>query len=98
MAGAALRGDLLPSQGSADIYVRPHRIRLLTPDASEDNVLEGSIVSLDYTGEAMQVTVETGAGRVPVDVGTFDESWRGLRLGQKVRVGWRAADTLSFPA
>ena len=55
------------------------------------------IVSLDYTGEVMQVMVETGAGRVPVDVGTFDNAWRNLRVGQAVRLGWRAADTLSFP-
>jgi putative spermidine/putrescine transport system ATP-binding protein len=97
VAGAALRGDGLPTEGSADIYVRPHRIRLLAPDGSEDNVLDGSIASLDYTGEVMQVTVETGAGRVPVDVGTFDNAWRSLRVGQNVRLGWRSADTLSFP-
>jgi putative spermidine/putrescine transport system ATP-binding protein len=97
VAGAALRGDDLPSKGSADIYVRPHRIRLLAQDASEDNLLDGVITSLDYTGEVMQVMVETGAGRVPVDVGTFDNAWRSLRVGQSVRLGWRAADTLSFP-
>jgi putative spermidine/putrescine transport system ATP-binding protein len=97
VAGAALRGDGLPTEGSADIYVRPHRIRLLAPDGSEDNVLDGVIASLDYTGEVMQVMVETGAGHVPVDVGTFDNAWRSLRVGQNVRLGWRAADTLSFP-
>jgi hypothetical protein len=34
---------------------------------------------------------------VPVDVGTSDNAWRSLRVGQIVRLGWRAADTLSFP-
>jgi putative spermidine/putrescine transport system ATP-binding protein len=101
--GAVLRGDNLPSRGEAEIFVRPHRIRLLAPDtpeddAGEDNVLQGVITALDYTGEVMQVIVETGAGRVPVDVGTFDDAWRALQPGQSVRLGWKAADTLGFAA
>ncbi|SED12629.1 putative spermidine/putrescine transport system ATP-binding protein [Rhizobiales bacterium GAS191] len=95
--GIVLRGDNLPSGGDAEIFVRPHRIRLLAPGASEDNVLRGVIAALDYTGEVMQVIVETDAGRVPVDVGTFDDGWRSLQPGQSVRLGWKAADTLGFP-
>jgi putative spermidine/putrescine transport system ATP-binding protein len=97
-AGVALRGNALPPTGNVEIYVRPHRIRLLDTDASEDNALDGTIAALDYTGEVMQVMVETAAGRVPVDVATFDDAWRSLRIGEQIRVGWRAADTLSFAA
>jgi putative spermidine/putrescine transport system ATP-binding protein len=95
--GTILRGDSLPAQGEAEIFVRPHRIRLLASGASEDNVVQGAIAALDYTGDVMQVIVETDAGRVPVDVGTFDDAWRALQPGQSVRLGWKAADTLGFP-
>jgi putative spermidine/putrescine transport system ATP-binding protein len=93
-----LRGCNLTKQGEVEIFVRPHRIRLLHKDVSDDNVLDGVIAALDYTGEVMQVMVDTGVGRVPVDVGTFDDAWRSLQPGQHVRLGWRASDTLAFPA
>jgi putative spermidine/putrescine transport system ATP-binding protein len=97
-ADLVVRGCNLPPRGEVEIIVRPHRIRLLPHDASEDNVLDGVIAALDYTGEAMQVTVDTTVGRMPVDVGTSDDAWRSLRPGQRVRLGWRASDTLAFPA
>ena len=88
--------------GPVQVFVRPHRIAVLREDglgadALADNVLAGVVAALDYTGEVVQVVVDTAAGRVPVDVSTTDAGWRGLHPGQAVRVGWAAGDTLCFP-
>ena len=96
-AGPALLRASAPASGRVQVFVRPHRIRLLEADATADNVLDGAVAALDYTGEAVQVVVDTAAGRVPVDVPTVSGFWRGVTPGQAVRVGWAAADTLCFP-
>ena len=93
---AVLRAPGAPD-GLVDLFVRPHRVRLLVPGETADNVLDGVVSTIDYTGEAAQLVVATAAGPVPVDIGTVDEAWRGARHGQAVRLGWRAADTLCFP-
>ncbi len=95
---ALLRTAAPPPPGAATVFVRPHRVRLLGPGEAAENVLDGSVVALDYTGEVAQVVVDTTSGRVPVDVPTTDASWRGVAPGQAARVGWAAADTLCFPA
>jgi putative spermidine/putrescine transport system ATP-binding protein len=88
-----------PAQiGAARVFVRPHRIALLGPDGVADNAIEGVVAALDYTGEIVQVVVDTAIGRVPVDVSTVSSAWRGLHPGATVRVGWAAGDTLCFPA
>jgi putative spermidine/putrescine transport system ATP-binding protein len=79
-------------------FIRPHRIRLLSTAEAADNALDGTIAALDYTGEVIQIVVDTPSGRVPVDLSTASGAWRGLRPGASVRVGWSAADTLCFPA
>ena len=83
--------------GPVQVFVRPHRIAVLGPDGVAENVLEGVVAALDYTGEVVQVVVDTAVGRVPVDVSTRDAGWRGLQPGRAVRVGWAAGDTLCFP-
>ncbi len=93
---AQLRAEGLPAAGTVEIFVRPHRIRLLDPGESADNALAGRIAAVDYTGDVAQVAVDTPAGRVPVDLGTADGGWRALNPGEPVRVGWAAADTLWF--
>ena len=97
-AGPALLRAAAPATGRVQVFVRPHRIRFLDADGSADNVLDGTVAALDYTGEAVQIVVDTASGRVPVDVPTNTGSWRGVQPGQAVRVGWAAADTLCFPA
>ncbi len=84
--------------GPVQVFVRPHRISVLTPDDGADNVLNGVVAALDYTGEVVQVVLDTPLGRVPVDVSTRDAAWRELQPGQAVRVGWAASDTLCFPS
>ena len=97
-AGPALLRAAAPASGPVQVFVRPHRIRLLDAAGSADNILSGTVAALDYTGEAVQVVVDTPAGRVPVDVPTDTGAWRSVQPGQAVRVGWAAADTLCFPA
>jgi putative spermidine/putrescine transport system ATP-binding protein len=99
--GVRVEGLLLrcapPAPGPARVFVRPHRIALLGPDGVADNAIEGVVAALDYTGEIIQVVVDTALGRVPVDVSTVSPAWRGLQPGAPVRVGWAAEDTLCFP-
>ncbi len=96
-----LRVSRLPpglGEGSpAHVFVRPHRIRLLATGASADNVIEGTILALDYTGETVRVVVGTSLGQVPVDLSTNDGAWHAVRPGGPVRLGWRADDSLCFP-
>jgi putative spermidine/putrescine transport system ATP-binding protein len=98
-AGASLlRADSAPASGPVQAFIRPHRIRLVSNPAEADNVLEGTITALDYTGEVVQVVVDTPSGRVPVDLATAAGEWRTLRPGAPVRVGWSASDMLCFAA
>ena len=93
---ALLRTAAPPPAGPVQVFVRPHRIRLGAGGA--DNVLAGTVAALDYTGEVVQVIVDTPAGRVPVDVPATDAAWRALQPGTPTEVGWSAEDTLCFPA
>ncbi len=95
---ALLRTAAPPPAGPVRAFVRPHRIRLLGAADTADNALDGTVAAIDYTGEVVQVVVETAAGRVPVDVPATTAGWRGLQPGATARVGWAAADTLCFPA
>ena len=93
---AVLRAPGAPD-GAVELFVRPHRVRLLAPGETADNVLDGTVDAVDYTGEAVQLVVATPIGPVPVDLATADGAWRGAAPGQAVRLGWRAEDTLCFP-
>ncbi len=97
-AGGVLLRCAAPASGPVRVFVRPHRIALLGADGTADNVVEGVVAALDYTGEVVQVVVDTALGRVPVDVSTVSTAWRGLQPGAAVRVGWAAGDTLCFAA
>jgi putative spermidine/putrescine transport system ATP-binding protein len=95
---AAIRAQGLPQAGRVEIFVRPHRIEVLPPGSAADNVIDGTLAAIDYTGEVAQLLVDSACGRFPVDLGTIDGAWRDLRPGDPLRVGWRAADTLWFAA
>jgi putative spermidine/putrescine transport system ATP-binding protein len=73
-------------------------VHLLAATETADTMLEGVVSAVEYTGDAVQLIVDTVAGRVPIDLGTRDGAWRGLRPGEVVRVGWAAQDSLCFPA
>jgi putative spermidine/putrescine transport system ATP-binding protein len=98
IAGASVWAPGLPESGAVSVYVRPHRIRVLGPDETADNMLDGVIGAIDYTGEVAQLLLDSAAGRFPVDLATADGSWRTLQPGMNLRVGWRAEDTLWFAA
>ena len=95
---AVLQVAAPPPSGPVRVFVRPHRIQVLALGEAADNELDGTVVALDYTGEIVQVIVDTPGGRLPVDVATNSGAWRGVQPGQSVRVGWAAAATLCFPA
>lgn len=95
---AVLRAASALPSGVVQAFIRPHRIRLVSGPAEADNVLEGTVAALDYTGEVVRVVVETPSGTVPVDLSTTGEDWRSLRPGEAVRVGWSASDMLCFAA
>jgi putative spermidine/putrescine transport system ATP-binding protein len=94
----AQAGTAVGGAGRVRVFVRPHRIRVLAAGEAAENALAGRVEAIDYTGDVVQVSVATPAGLVPVEVGTADEAWRALVPGVDVRIGWRAADTLCFPA
>ena len=87
----------LPHDGPVTVFVRPHRIRLLTPGETADNMVEGTVAALDYTGETVHLILDTPSGRVPIDLPTTHPTWRTLQPGTKARAGWAAKDTLCFP-
>ncbi len=97
---ALLRAASAPAAGAVQVFVRPHRIRLgaaPADNAPADNALDGAVAAIDYTGEVVQVVVDTQAGRVPVDIPATDPAWRTLQPGTPARVAWSAEDTLCFP-
>lgn len=98
IAGATLRAEGLPRSGAVQVFVRPHRMRLLAVGEQADNVVQGRLAAVDYTGEVAQLVIEAPCGRFPVDLATADGAWRDLGQGAALRVGWRAADTLWFAA
>jgi putative spermidine/putrescine transport system ATP-binding protein len=98
VGGLMLHAPGLPRTGAINVFVRPHRIRLLTEGETAENEVSGILAALDYTGDVAQLVAETPAGRIPVDLATSDGGWRGLRLGDAVRLGWRATDTIWFAA
>ena len=98
LVGAAIRAEGLPASGHVEIFIRPHRMRLLAAGETAENVIDGTVAAVEYTGDAAQLLVDSAAGRFPVDQPTADGGWRTVPPGTQVRVGWRAADTLWFAA
>ncbi|MCW3473211.1 ABC transporter ATP-binding protein [Limobrevibacterium gyesilva] len=96
--GMAIHAAGLPATGAVEVFVRPHRIRVLADGDTAENALDGTIAAIDYTGEVAQLQVDTPVGRVPVDVATADGAWRARQPGQPIRLGWRATDTIWFAA
>ncbi len=98
VADISIAAPGLPASGRVDVFVRPHRISVLRAGDVADNTIEGTLDAIDYTGEVAQLLVQSPCGRFPVDLATADGTWRDLRPGDKLRLGWHAADTLWFEA
>jgi putative spermidine/putrescine transport system ATP-binding protein len=81
---------------SADLMVRPDRIRLLPPTGGSGGI--GAVLTdVAFVGESLHVTVSTGWGqaldlRLPATSGLSDEH----AVGEEVRIGWSAADARLF--
>ncbi len=96
--GGQLRATGTPASGSVTVFVRPHHIRLLSDGEGAENVMVGTVASLAYAGEVVQVVVQAGPALIPVELGAQNSMWRGLQPGQPVRAGWAARDTMCFAA
>jgi len=100
--GSGVAQGGLTQGGAVQVFVRPHHIRLLSDGERAENCMDGTVASLAYAGEVVQVAVaplgQDGTAPIPVELGTQGGAWRGLQPGQPVRVGWAAADTIWFPA
>jgi putative spermidine/putrescine transport system ATP-binding protein len=101
--GSALRTHSVLPPGPAEAFLRPHRVRLLgaaeaAPDGM-DNLLDGTLARRVYTGEIVALEATTVAGPITAELHAgADGAWRDLRPGAKLRLAFRAADLLAFPA
>ncbi|WP_237180500.1 ABC transporter ATP-binding protein [Roseomonas haemaphysalidis] len=102
--GSALRTAGGPAAGgSVEAFLRPHRVRLLgaseaAPPGAE-NLLDGTLTRRVYTGEIVSLEAATPAGPVTAEVHAgADGAWRDMRAGDPLRLAFRAADLLVFPA
>jgi putative spermidine/putrescine transport system ATP-binding protein len=101
--GGALRTEARLPAGPAEAFLRPHRVRLLGEGEAvppgHDNLLDGTLARRVYTGEIVSLEAATAAGTVTTEVhaGT-DGAWRGMQPGAPLRLSFRAADLLVFPA
>ena len=67
-----VRSAVLAPDRLVEVFVRPHRIQLLSSAEEDDNVLDGSVPPVDYTGEVVQSLVHTAFSPVPRSTGTAD--------------------------
>jgi putative spermidine/putrescine transport system ATP-binding protein len=91
----------MPS-GPVEAFLRPHRVRLLGADETAPeagNLLDGTLTRRVYTGEIVSLEAATAAGPVTAEVHAgADGAWRDMRPGDPLRLAFRAADLLVFPA
>ncbi|EHM01987.1 ABC transporter, ATP-binding protein [Acetobacteraceae bacterium AT-5844] len=100
--GVALGTMATIPSGSAEAFLRPHRVRLLAADEAVpgelDNVLEATLARRIYTGEIVALECATGAGTITAELHAgHDGAWRGLQPGAPLRVAFRSADLSVFP-
>ncbi len=75
------------------LAVRPERVRLLADgDAAPDNVLGGTVDSVNFQGGSILYRVACGAGRRLLALQPNDRTGSLRPLGTTVRAGWRAED------
>jgi putative spermidine/putrescine transport system ATP-binding protein len=88
----ALSASAGEAGAAASISLRPERVRLDPPDGELPNVFEAVVRELIYHGDHTRVLLRIGAqDDFVVKVASSAEPTR-LTVGQKLRVGWRAAD------
>jgi ABC-type Fe3+/spermidine/putrescine transport system ATPase subunit len=75
------------------LAVRPERVRLLADtDAACDNVLAGTVESVNFQGDSILYRVACGAGRFLLALQPNDRSAAIRTIGAPVRAGWNQDD------
>ena len=97
IAGTLSGGIALGDEAVA--AVRPERVRLF-PDETTANRVSGTVETMAYHGLDMQLHVKTAIAAQPflVRVTADAAERRPVRPGDKVEIGWDAADTRIFKA
>nr|WP_246603168.1 ABC transporter ATP-binding protein [Falsiroseomonas tokyonensis] len=95
--GVTLQAAETPAAGRVDVFIRPHHLRHLTPDAPAENVLEARVLRRIYTGDIITLECESAAGRLLAEMpgGTPGAA---ARPGDALRLGVDPADLRVFPA
>ena len=94
--GAAFRVDgaegVAPGQ-RVTLALRPERVRLLAEgEAAPDNVLAGTVESLNFQGDSILYRVACGAGRFLLALQPNDRTAAIRPVGSAVRAGWSRDD------
>ena len=87
--------------GTATVMVRPHRTRLVLPDAAPDdtcNRVAATLTKMVYTGDQVQVIASAGPLTFLSEGPSHLPAWQVLQPGQPVMVEWSIGDGLGFPA
>ena len=97
MAIAGKRPDSIAEGSPAWAAIRPERI-MLSPPASTENRLTGTVRTRAYHGLDLQLHVDTPVSDTPIVVRiTADAAERNpVATGDTVEIGWSAADTRIF--
>jgi putative spermidine/putrescine transport system ATP-binding protein len=85
-------------EGAAvELFIRPHHIRVLADGAAADNILDAQVLHRTYTGDVVTLECATPAGPVIAELhgGTPGAA---ARVGERLRLGFAAADVRVFPA
>ena len=92
----ALARDALASGSRVRLMVRPESLRLLAPGEAAENVAEGKLEEIVFTGGVRRYYVAIGS-EVTLAVKELTQKSAALAPGELVRVGWDAAHTIALP-
>ena len=94
--GVAIRvaaADGVTTGQRVTLAVRPERVRLLGPgEAAPENVLSGTVDSVNFQGDSILYRVACGAGRFLLALQPNDRSAAIRPIGAAVRAGWSSDD------
>jgi putative spermidine/putrescine transport system ATP-binding protein len=94
---AELRAAETPATGAAEIFIRPHHVRPLRDGEMAENILPATLSRRTYTGDLVTLDCATPAGRLIADL-PGGSPGADLRVGDSIRLGFRAADVRVFAA
>lgn len=93
-------GGGLAAGHRVEVFVRPEHVRILAEDAADVTAFDGVIRDVVFTGESARCYVALADGPEIIATAPADVLALGAlpAVGTPVRVGWKNAATLAFPA